>query len=233
MLTKLPIDDFIFAIREPLLRGQNLVLIAEPGAGKTTRVPAALCKDFQRILVLEPRRMAAVSAADRIATENGWELGKEVGYQVRFENLTSKETRIVFMTEALLIRRMLRDPELQGVDLVILDEFHERSLFVDLALGALRELQQMGSPLRILVMSATLNTSRISEFLGKAPVVQVPGQLHPLEIQYSKEPQMLNTGADFVSRVADAIKTVFTQRKGDLLAFLPGRGEIQRVQPVS
>src|SRR5262245_49420623 len=125
----LPIDEFLPELRKTIAEHDALVLTAAPGAGKTTRLPPALLEVVPgQILVLEPRRMAAVAAASRIAEENGWTAGREVGWQVRFDNRSSKDTRLVFLTEALLARRMVRDPELKGVDVVVLDEFHERSL---------------------------------------------------------------------------------------------------------
>ena len=127
-LSPLPIDDFITEILQQLKSHRNLVLVAEPGAGKTTRVPPALLKmTQQKILVLEPRRMAALAAATRISQEQNFQLGREVGYQVRFENKTDSSTRLIFMTEALLAKKILQDPTLEGIDIVLLDEFHERS----------------------------------------------------------------------------------------------------------
>ncbi|MFS4458204.1 ATP-dependent helicase HrpB [Bdellovibrio sp. HCB2-146] len=230
-MIQLPIDEFIPGIQKSLQDGMNLVITAAPGAGKTTRLPPALLKiTNKKILVLEPRRMAAIAAAHRIAEEQGWEVGKEVGYQVRFANKTQDSTRLVFMTEALLARQMLDDPELADVDLVILDEFHERSLHVDLALGLLRELQELGRDIKILVMSATLEAEKIASYLGKCPVVQVPGKLFELDVRYQKSSQVLQTSPMFFDQLFQTIKDAKLQTKNDILVFLPGVGEIDRTQ---
>jgi ATP-dependent helicase HrpB len=211
-----------------------LVLVAEPGAGKTTRLPPALARAFQgEVLVLEPRRMAAVAAADRIARENNWELGREVGYRVRFENNTARETRLIFMTEALLARRLLADPELNGVDVVVLDEFHERSIHVDLALGLLRELQELRD-IKIVVMSATLAAEGIARFLGTAeapaPIVRVPGLLHPLKVELHDKPLRPLPDPQFYIALAQKVREAAQNSPGDILTFLPGVGEITRAK---
>lgn len=230
-LISLPIDVFISTIEEKLTSGNNLVITAAPGAGKTTRLPPALLNaTSKKVIVLEPRRMAAIAAAHRIAEEQGWKVGKEVGYQVRFANKASGETRLIFMTEALLTRRMLEDPELSDVELVILDEFHERSLHVDLALGLLRELQELGRPIKILVMSATLEAEKIAAFLGDCPVISVPGKLFELDVRYQKNSQLLQTLPSFYDNLSQTVKEAQKQTTKDILVFLPGVGEIDRAQ---
>ncbi|MEK2646502.1 ATP-dependent helicase HrpB [Bdellovibrio sp. BCCA] len=230
-LISLPIDDFTPAIEEQLKKGTNLVITAAPGAGKTTRLPPALLKvTAKKVIVLEPRRMAAIAAAHRIAEEQGWQVGREVGYQVRFANKTSPETRLIFMTEALLARQMIQDPELSDVDLVILDEFHERSMHVDLALGLLRELQELGRDIKILVMSATLEAEKIADYLGHCPVVSVPGKLFELDVRYQKGSQLLQTLPSFYETLLQTIKEAQAQTDKDILIFLPGVGEIDRAQ---
>ncbi|QDK44298.1 ATP-dependent helicase HrpB [Bdellovibrio sp. ZAP7] len=227
----LPVDDFTPSIKEQMLQGQNLVLTAAPGAGKTTRLPPALLDVVKnKIIVLEPRRMAAIAAAHRIADENGWTIGEEVGYQVRFANKTSAKTRLIFMTEALLARQMLDDPELSDVDLVILDEFHERSLHVDLALGLIRELQELGRDIKLLVMSATLEAEKISSYLGNAPVVSVPGKLYDLEVIYQKNSQIVQTFPSFFDNLAQLVREAAGKTSKDILVFLPGVGEIERAK---
>jgi ATP-dependent helicase HrpB len=227
----LPIDDFLPDITKALASSNNLVVTAAPGAGKTTRLPPALLHFLSgKILVLEPRRMAAIAAAHRIAEENGWTLGQEVGYQVRFGNKTSKQTRLIFMTEALLARQMISDPELEGVDAVVLDEFHERSLHVDLALGLLRELQELGRKIHIIVMSATLEAEKISSYLGQAPIFSVPGKLHELKTVYQKNSQLLQTHSNFYDQLLTLTREAQAQTKHDLLIFLPGVGEIERAR---
>lgn len=227
----LPIDDFLPAILASLREKDGLVLTAAPGAGKTTRLPPA-CLDVVKgqVLVLEPRRMAAIAAASRVADENGWEIGREVGWQVRFDNKTSAGTRLVFLTEALLARRLIRDPELKGVDLVILDEFHERSLHTDLTLGLLKELRDMGRDLKLVIMSATLTAERIADYLGGAPIVAVPGKLYELEIHHQKASLRPRTDFEFHDNLAAAVKSAATSGTRDLLVFLPGVGEIEKAR---
>ncbi len=230
-LVSLPIDSFIPAIEEQLKKGMNLVITAAPGAGKTTRLPPALSKIVsKKVLVLEPRRMAAIAAAHRIAEEQGWHVGRDVGYQVRFANKTSAQTKLIFMTEALLARQMIEDPELSDVDLVILDEFHERSMHVDLALGLLRELQELGRDIKILVMSATLEAEKISQYLGHCPIVSVPGKLFELDVRYQKGSQLLQTSPAFFDNLVQTVKEAQSQTDKDILVFLPGVGEIDRAQ---
>ncbi len=231
MSLHLPVDEFIPKIQTSLSEVDNLVITAAPGAGKTTRLPPALLDIVdKKIIVLEPRRMAAIAAAHRIAEERGWTVGEEVGYQVRFANKTSAKTRLIFMTEALLARQMLDDPELSDVDLVILDEFHERSMHVDLALGLLRELQELGRNIKLLVMSATLEAEKISAYLGNSPVISVPGKLFELEVLYQKNHQVLQTSPAFYENLFVTVKQAQGRTHKDILVFLPGVGEIERAK---
>jgi ATP-dependent helicase HrpB len=229
--TSLPIDDHLPAIVASLQARPNLVLVAEPGAGKTTRLPAALIDaPFTRggqVLVLEPRRLAARMAARRIASELGEDVGERVGYAVRFERKISARTRVVFLTEALLTRRLLDDPQLRGVSCVVLDEFHERSLHTDLGLALLRSLQQRARPeLRIVVMSATLDAERIAQFLD-APIVSVPGRTHPVTIAHLDRPDERR----LEDQVAGAVRKLCVNGlDGDVLVFLPGAAEIRRAE---
>ncbi|MDX2180878.1 MAG: ATP-dependent helicase C-terminal domain-containing protein [Bryobacteraceae bacterium] len=208
-MTALPIDPLLPKIVESLRRHPTLVLEAPPGAGKTTRVPPALLAFPGEVVVLEPRRIAARMAARRVAEEMGEPLGETVGYQVRFEEAAGPRTRLRFVTEGVLTRRFLRDPELHGVGTVILDEFHERHLDGDLALALLLDLQRTRRPdLRIVAMSATLDAGPIAEHL-MAPVLRSEGLLFPLEIRY--QPSGLPDLPD----------------SGHVLYFLPGRREIR------
>ncbi len=230
-LAPLPVDSFIPEILLAFKNHPNLVVVAEPGAGKTTRIPPALLKATKKkILILEPRRMAALAAATRICQEQNFTLGREVGYQVRFDNKTEAGTQLIFMTEALLAKKILQDPTLADVGVVLLDEFHERSQHVDLALGLLREAQELGSEVKIIVMSATLDAEKISQYLGDAPIVRVPGKSFPLDLRYDKFPQSLRTDDKFYRRMVDRIKEATTQSSDDILVFLPGVGEIHRTQ---
>lgn len=230
-MIELPIDRYLPNVVELLRANSSLVLSALPGSGKTTRVPPVLAEEFPgKILVLEPRRISAIGASARVAEERKWTLGQEVGYQVRFERRVSSNTRLVYMTEALLARQMLRDPNLEDVSVVVLDEFHERSVHVDVALGLIHEMQLLGSRIKLVVMSATLETRKISEFLVQAPCLEVPGLLHPLEIQHQKKAQILRSGPELTSRVVEAVKKLNLWPDHQALVFLPGAGEIIRLQ---
>lgn len=233
-MTPLPIDYFLKKIVDSLKQESNLVLSAAPGAGKTTRLPPALLSATEKkILVLEPRRIAAVAAAKRIADENSWNLGKEVGYQIRFDSNYTQETRLIFLTEALLSRRILHDPELMDIGIVVLDEFHERSQHVDLAIGLLKELQTLTRPdLKIVVMSATLQSEMICNFLETTNYHNVPGQSFPLNIEYINSAQKLQTNIEFIQNVANHVIKEST-RLGPaehMLVFLPGLSEIERTK---
>ena len=228
-LSPLPIDAVLGDVVAALLASPALVLVAPPGAGKTTRVPPALADsglaESGRILVLQPRRVAARATAARIASERGWRLGDEVGYQVRFESRVGVRTKIAIITEGILLRRLLDDPFLQGISAVVFDEFHERSLASDLALAMVRQIQQTVRPeLRIVVMSATLAAGPVAAYLGGCPIVESQGRVFPVEVRYlphlSKQP-MVDLAVEGVSCVVD-------QTAGDLLVFLPGVGEIRR-----
>jgi ATP-dependent helicase HrpB len=214
----LPIDDLLPQIKEELRRSRRLVIEAPPGAGKTTRVPAALL-EFGDVLVLEPRRIAARMAARRVASELGESVGDTVGYQVRFEDVSGPRTRLRFLTEGVLTRRLLSDPKLRGVATVVLDEFHERHLDSDLALALLKRLE-----LRIVVMSATLDGAPIANFLGGCRVLRSDGKLHPLRIDYTP-----HSPAPLEDQVAFALERLIKDGlDGDVLVFLPGAAEIRR-----
>jgi len=221
----LPIDALLDEIVTTIARSPNVVLEAAPGAGKTTRVPPALLPHIGgEILVLEPRRIAARLAARRVAYELHEEPGETVGYQVRFENVSSPRTRLRFLTEGVLTRRLLTDRELRGVSLVILDEFHERHLDTDLALALLRRLQQTTRPdLKLLVMSATLDTAPIARFLGDAPVLRSEGRIFPLAIEH-----LPYSPAPLEQQIASAVDQAARTSTGHTLVFLPGASEIRR-----
>src|SRR5271157_997472 len=174
----LPVDALLPAVRESLRRAPNLVLEAPPGAGKTTRVPPALLDHFGgEVLVLEPRRLAARLAARRVADELGEPVGATAGYRVRFDEAAGPGTRITFMTEGVLTRRLLSDRSLRGVDAVVLDEFHERHLEGDLALALLRRMQRATRhELRLVVMSATIESGPVAAYLGGCAVLKSKGR---------------------------------------------------------
>jgi ATP-dependent helicase HrpB len=230
-LPTLPIDgvlgDLVAAIRD---RG-NAVLRAPTGAGKTTRVPPALLDaglaGGKRIVVLEPRRLAARAAARRIAQERGGELGGEVGYHVRFDRRAGKNTKILIVTEGMLVRELQGDPFLEQVGIVVFDEFHERNLDGDLALAMSRRVQREARPdLRIVAMSATLDAAPLAAFLGNAPIVESQGKLFPVEIRH--RPYRISEPLDGI--VAAAVRDALGETPGDILVFLPGVGEIRRAR---
>ena len=224
----LPIDDFLPEICRSVREAGVLALVAEPGAGKTTRVPPALVDSgvlgSGRLIVLQPRRVAARQAARRISAERGQAVGAFAGYRVRFESRTGRETRIEVVTEGILTRMLQSDPGLARAAGVVLDEFHERSLHADLALALLAQVRASLRPdLKLVVMSATLESEAVAEFLG-APVLRVPGRVHPLEIEYSGSDAREPTE----KRVARGVRRALAREGGDVLVFLPGVGEIRR-----
>src|SRR4051812_48365834 len=254
----LPIDPHLPQIVNAVRQHRALVLVAEPGAGKTTRVPPALLRagllsrEHPNVVMLQPRRVAARASAERIAEENAWELGREVGYHVRFERKISRDTRLRVLTEGILTRQMLDDPFLEGVGAVILDEFHERSLHTDVTAALLREVRQtVREDLVLVVMSATLDAEPVATFLGGAPVVRVPGRTFPVEISFvtpvgERLPEQAAASVraaveePFVPKrsagVSPASSALEEERgrdaratlKDDILVFLPGAEEIRR-----
>ena len=229
LVVNLPIDALLPEITASLRREPNLVIEAAPGAGKTTRVPPALLAPGGEVLVLEPRRIAARMAARRVAGEMSETVGETVGYQVRFEDTSGPRTRLRFLTEGVLTRRLIADPELRGVGTVVLDEFHERHLETDLALALLRRLQKTKRPeLRIVVMSATLDAGPVREFLGGCPAVRSEGRLFELSIEwtpYSAAPPEEQVGTALASVISRGVP-------GHVLVFLPGAASIHRATRV-
>lgn len=221
----LPVDIILPELVESLKRCPTLVVEAPPGAGKTTRIPPALLPEVAgQIIVLEPRRIAARLAARRVASELGEQLGLTVGYQVRFEEVGGRHTRLRFVTEGVLTRKLISDPELKGVDVVILDEFHERHLESDLALALLKRLQQRRPSLRIIVMSATLDAAPVAHYLNDCPILRSEGQLFEIDIQYRPY-----SSAALEIQLREAVELLLGEkRQGDILAFLPGAAEIRR-----
>jgi ATP-dependent helicase HrpB len=229
--TPLPIDAVLDELSRTLESSNAAVLVAPPGAGKTTRVPLALLDapwaKGKKIIMLEPRRIAARASAERMAKTLGERAGETVGYRVRFGSKISRATRIEVVTEGIFARQILDDPELSGVAAVLFDEFHERSLDADLGLALARDAQTgLREDLRILVMSATLDGARVAKLLGDAPVVESQGRAYPVETRYLGR----KVDAPLERQMAEAIAAALRADPGSVLAFLPGAAEIRRTQ---
>ena len=225
----LPIHDALGPLAAALAERTAAVLVAPPGAGKTTMVPLALkdepWAEGRRIVVLEPRRLAARAAAARMAATLGEPVGETVGFRVRMQSKVSARTRIEVVTEGVFTRMILDDPALDGVAAVLFDEFHERSLDADLGLALARDAQGLlREDLRLLVMSATLDGARVAKLLHGAPVIESAGRAFPVDIRYAERPP----GVPVEDAMAGAIRTALAEEKGSLLAFLPGQREILR-----
>lgn len=214
----LPIDAHVPAIVAALAEHRAAVVIAAPGAGKTTRVPPALAENGA-VLVLQPRRVAARALARRVADERGWTLGREVGWHVRDDLHATSATRVLFATEGILTARAQQDPLLTDFTTIVLDELHERTVHGDLGLALARQAWLARDDLRLLVMSATLASDDIASYLDDCPVVQVPGAAHPLDVRYRAD-----------AGIADGIREALDHSDGDVLAFLPGAREIDEAR---
>ena len=228
---ELPIETVIGDLKEALHNAPNALLTAPPGAGKTTIVPIRLLAEpwlaGQTIVMLEPRRLAAKAAARQMARLMGEPVGETVGYRVRMENRTGPRTRIEVVTEGILTRRIQNDPSLRGVGLVIFDEFHERSIHADLGLALCLDAQEgLREDLRILVMSATLDVKPVAGLLSGARIISCPGQLFPVKTRYVAP----RPGQQLVNGVIQTVNQALSENSGNILAFLPGAGEIRHVE---
>lgn len=228
--TGLPVEDCLPELIEAVGGASNVILKAAPGAGKTTLVPLHLLnevlKSDQKILMLEPRRLAARASAHRMADLIGEKVGETVGYRVRLESKVSASTRIEVVTEGILTRRLQDDPELDGIGMIIFDEFHERSLQTDLGLALCLEIQEgLREDLKILLMSATIDTGQLSGLLKGAPVIETQGRQYPVDTRYI--PQKPNSRLE--RSAAQVVQEALSKDKGDILVFLPGAAEINRV----
>lgn len=226
-----PVDGVIPKLAEALRRGRAAILVAEPGAGKTTRVPLALLKSdwlgAKKIVMLEPRRLAARTAAKRMAQTLEEEIGATVGYTVRLERKVSSATRIEVVTEGILTRRLQNDPELKDTGLIIFDEFHERSLDGDLGLALTLDMRQgLREDLRLLVMSATLDADRLSKHLGDAEIIETAGRMFPVETRYLDRATRQTVSAD----ACKAVQLALWNTTQSVLVFLPGESEIRRTE---
>ncbi len=238
-MNKLPIHDVLPEIQNTLKLHNRVVLQAPPGAGKTTAVPIALLDQpwlrGKQIIILEPRRLAARNAASRMAFLLNEKVGQTVGYQIRQDKCYSQKTRILVLTEGILTRKLQADPALENTALVIFDEFHERSLHADLSLALCLQSQQiLREDLKILLMSATLNTESISALLSNAPVISSEGRSFPVDIHYANKlikqtNQKQNNHLQFISTLFNSVKHVIQRHEGNCLVFLPGVKEINQL----
>src|SRR5215471_8845366 len=227
----LPIDPILDVLRSTLAAHASAVLVAPPGAGKTTRVPLALMEEgwlgCRRILVLEPRRIAARAAAQRLAHSLSEGIGERIGLRTRMVSKTGPKARIEVVTDGVFSRMLLDDPELTGIGAVLFDEFHERSLDTDLGLALALDCQRgLRDDLRILPMSATIDGARVAQLLGDAPVVTGEGRAFPVETRYLGR----DANARIEDQMADAVVRAVRTEFGSILAFLPGQAEIRRVE---
>jgi ATP-dependent helicase HrpB len=214
VLPVLPVDSALPRLHEALDRHRAAIVIAAPGAGKTTRVPPSVVGKG-RVLLLQPRRVAARAMARRIAAERGWTVGREIGWHIRFERQFTADTRLLVVTEGILTAYLQQDPLLSDTSTIIVDEFHERNIHADLGLALAKQAWLARSDLRIVIMSATLDPDPVSRFLGGCPVIDVPGTLHPLTVEYAPG-----------ETVAAALADVLPRTTGNVLCFLPGAREI-------
>ncbi len=234
-MTKLPIDDILPELCASLERAPNAVVQAAPGAGKTTRIPLRLLnapwREGGKIIILEPRRLAARAAARRMAQTLDEPVGKTVGYRIQLDNKTGPDTIIEVVTEGILTRRLQSDPSLEGVAAVIFDEFHERNLQADLGLALCLDCQAgLREDLRILVMSATLDVDPIAKLMGDVPVIVSAGRAFPIETRYLGKPPGDRFRDTLCPAVSSAVKQALRVETGSILTFLPGEGEIRRVE---
>lgn len=245
--SELPIHPFLLDIHRALNDASSLVLQAEPGAGKSTVLPLSLLQSKakggnslawlhgQKIILLEPRRLAAKSIAVFLAAQLNESVGQTVGYQIRHDRKVSAATRLEIVTEGVLTRRLQRDPELKGVGLLIFDEFHERSIHADLALSLALDVQgALREDLKLLVMSATIDAASVKRLLqangARVAALQVPGRCYPVSEHYLTKPITRTFGQELLSALVKQIRQAWQDTRADILVFLPGQGEIQRLQ---
>ncbi len=230
--TNLPICDVLDELQNSLTQNTTVILSAPPGAGKSTLVPLTLLEESwlknQKIIMLEPRRLAAKTVATRMAELLGEQIGETVGYRIRFESRVSSKTKIEVVTEGILTRMLQQDNSLEGIGIVIFDEFHERSIFADVALALCRDAQQiLRDDLRILVMSATLNLEELKNLL-QAPVVESSGKQYPVDLIYTEQQDLFL----LAETTAHTVNRALIEQKGDVLVFLPGEAEIRKCEEI-
>ena len=226
-----PIDDVLPRLLETFQQTNNVVLSAPTGAGKTTRVPISLLTSEwtagKKLIMLEPRRLAARRAAEYMAAQLGESVGQTVGYRIRGEAVVGRNTRIEVVTEGILTRLLQHEQDLPNVAMIIFDEFHERSIHADLGLALILDVQKhLRNDLRVLIMSATLDGIVVAKLIGNAEIVESAGFIYPITTNYAR----FTSDKTIETRIVDTIIRVLSEREGDVLAFLPGRREIRRVE---
>jgi pre-mRNA-splicing factor ATP-dependent RNA helicase DHX16 len=220
-------DQFIEAIKQY----QTLIIVGETGSGKTTQLPqylyeAGFCDKGMKIGCTQPRRVAAMSVAARVAEEMGTPLGREVGYSIRFEDCTSEKTQIKYMTDGMLLREFLTEPDLASYSCLIIDEAHERTLHTDILFGLVKDIARFRPDLKLLISSATMDAEKFSEYFDDANIFYIPGRKFPVEVYHTLAPE-----ANYLAAAITTIMTIhITQEKGDILLFLSGQDEIEEVQ---
>ncbi|KAJ3312646.1 hypothetical protein HDV04_002788 [Boothiomyces sp. JEL0838] len=226
----LPMYQFKDDLLDAIDKFQTLIIVGETGSGKTTQIPqylaeAGYTKDGKKIGCTQPRRVAAMSVAARVAEEFGTKLGAEVGYSIRFEDCTSEKTIIKYMTDGMLLREFLTEPDLSSYSCIIIDEAHERSLHSDLLFGLVKDIARFRPDLKLLISSATMDAEKFSEYFDDAPIFNIPGRKFPVEVYHTANPE-----ANYLAAAITTIMTIhITQDKGDILLFLTGQEEIEKV----
>ena len=219
-------DDLLAAIRDH----QVLIVVGETGSGKTTQIPQYLHEigytKYGKIGITQPRRVAAMSVAARVAQEVGCKLGHQVGYSIRFEDCTSDRTVLKYMTDGMLLREFLTEPDLKSYTCLMIDEAHERTLHTDILFGLVKDVARYRPDLKLLISSATLDADKFSEFFDGAPIFKIPGRRYSVDIFYTKQPE-----SDYVeATVVTALQIHVTQPRGDILVFLTGQEEIETAE---
>jgi HrpA-like RNA helicase len=226
---KLPVYQQKETIVNAVKENRAIVLVGETGSGKTTQIPQLLyqCPEFkgQRIVITQPRRVAAISLSKRVSEEMNTKLGTTVGYTIRFEDCTSPETKIKFATDGMLLRELLSDSLLSRYGVIILDEAHERTLRTDILFGAVKGILKKRRDLKVVIMSATLNSKAFSEYFDNAPIVNIPGRQFPVTTYFAAKKQ-----PDYLDAVLSCVFQIHKEPKGDVLVFLTGQEEIENLE---
>ncbi|ORX98339.1 P-loop containing nucleoside triphosphate hydrolase protein, partial [Basidiobolus meristosporus CBS 931.73] len=228
----LPIYQYREELIEAIQENNLLVIIGETGSGKTTQIPQYVLEgipNIKRTAITQPRRIAAITVAKRVAQEHGTKLGKTVGYTIRFEDCTTPETQLRYMTDGVLLREACGDPELKNYDMIIIDEAHERTVETDVLFGLLKKTHQLRPELKIIVMSATLNVEKFSDFFDSCPIFSIPGRTYDVDILHHHDAKMASLKSTYVARAVNTALHIHEREPpGDILVFLTGQGEIEK-----